>query len=109
LAARAYPIGGGIRNVAQLELLARLRTRVAKQFTWRTEVPMPIEGDLRAWDAALFGPAIRVGIDAETRLRDIQAVDRRVMLKLPVAYSRDAGIVPGRAARRARRALPYSR
>ena len=47
---------------------------------------MPIDGDLRAWDAALFGSSLRIGVDAETRLRDVQAVDRRVMLKL-----RDSG------------------
>ena len=47
---------------------------------------MPIEGDLRAWDAALFGASVKIGVDAETRLRDVQAVDRRVMLKL-----RDSG------------------
>ena len=47
---------------------------------------MPIERDLRAWDAALLMPGLTIGIDAETRLRDVQAVDRRVMLKL-----RDSG------------------
>jgi transcriptional regulator with XRE-family HTH domain len=82
LSARAYPAGGGIRDAGQLKLLERLRVRVANSFTWRTEVAMPIPGDLRAWDAALMGRALRIGVDAETRLRDIQAVDRRVMLKL---------------------------
>ena len=47
---------------------------------------MPIHGDLRAWDAALVAPTFTIGVDAETRLRDIQAVDRRVALKL-----RDSG------------------
>jgi transcriptional regulator with XRE-family HTH domain len=82
LAARAYPAGGGLRDAAQLALLARFRERVATSFTWRTEVVIPIEGDLRAWDAALTRPGLRIGIDAETRLRDVQAVDRRVALKL---------------------------
>jgi hypothetical protein len=48
---------------------------------------MPIVGDLRAWDCVLERPGRRIGIDAETRLRDFQAVDRRVMLKL-----RDSGM-----------------
>ena len=86
LSARAYPSGGGLRDEAQAKLLGRLRNRVGGAFTWRTEVPMPIDGDLRAWDGALIAASLRIGIDAETRLRDVQAVDRRVMLKL-----RDSG------------------
>ncbi len=86
LSARAYPVGGGIRDAAQLALLERLRERVSRLFTWRSELPMPTAGDLRAWDAALIGRDLRIGVDAETRLRDVQAVDRRVMLKL-----RDSG------------------
>jgi transcriptional regulator with XRE-family HTH domain len=86
LSARAYPTGGGLRDEGQLRLLARLRGRLGREFAWRAETPMPIPGDLRAWDVALVAPALRVGIDAETRLRDVQAVDRRVMLKL-----RDSG------------------
>ncbi len=86
LSARAYPVGGGIRDAAQVALIDRLRSRVSAGFVWRTEVPMPIERDLRAWDAALFKPMLRIAIDAETRLRDVQAVDRRIMLKL-----RDSG------------------
>ena len=86
LSARAYPAGGGLRDAAQLALLERLRTRVSGSLSWRSEVPIPTEGDLRAWDAALVCPGLKIGIDAETRIRDIQAVDRRVMLKL-----RDSG------------------
>jgi transcriptional regulator with XRE-family HTH domain len=82
LSARAYPIGLGVRDAAQLELLARLRRRVSSSFVWHTEVPMPIRGDLRAWDAGITRDGIRIGVDAETRLRDAQAVDRRVTLKL---------------------------
>ena len=86
LSARAYPTGGGLRDTAQLALLERLRARTSRSLTWRSEVPIPIDGDLRAWDAALVRQGLTIGIDAETRLRDIQAVDRRVMLKL-----RDSG------------------
>ena len=82
LGARAFPIGGGLRDAGQIALLARFRDRVADAFTWRTEVPMPIEGDLRAWDVGLLLPNLRIGVDAETRLRDVQAVDRRIVLKL---------------------------
>jgi transcriptional regulator with XRE-family HTH domain len=87
LAVRAYPAGRGVRDEAQLALIARLRPLVASTWEWRTEVPIPLAGDPRAWDVVLRGPAASIGVDAETRLRDIQALDRRVMLKL-----RDSGL-----------------
>ncbi len=43
-------------------------------------------GDQRAWDAVLFGLE-RVGVDAETRLYDIQAVQRKTESKW-----RDSGV-----------------
>jgi transcriptional regulator with XRE-family HTH domain len=86
LGAKAYPAGGGLRDAGQVALLNRFRERVSSDFHWRTEVPMPIAGDLRAWDVGLVGAGLRIGVDAKTRLRDLQAVDRRVMLKL-----RDSG------------------
>jgi hypothetical protein len=42
-------------------------------------VPIPIHGDRRAWDA--------IAVEAETRLRDIQALERRIALK-----QRDGGV-----------------
>ena len=48
---------------------------------WRTEVPLLIPGDLRAWDATIVGPGFGVGVEAETRLRDLQAAARRTNLK----------------------------
>ena len=38
-------------------------------------------GDPRAWDALISAGRFRVGVEAETRLRDVQAVTRRVALK----------------------------
>jgi hypothetical protein len=49
--------------------------------TWRTEVPIRIERDLRAWDAVVGGPGWRVPIEAETRLHDVQVLARRTALK----------------------------
>jgi transcriptional regulator with XRE-family HTH domain len=86
LGARAYPSGGGLRDAGQVRLIGRFGPKVSADFTWRTEVTIPIAGDLRAWDVGLFLPGLRIGVDAETRLRDVQEVDRRVMLKL-----RDSG------------------
>jgi transcriptional regulator with XRE-family HTH domain len=81
LSARAYPVGGGLRDQGQIRPLGRLRSSVPPQAGWRTEVPLTRAGDLRAWDAVIRLPRCSIGVDAETRLRDIQAVDRRVMLK----------------------------
>lgn len=84
---RVYLGAGGLRDGAQARLLARLRGQISPGWSWRTEVGMPIAGDLRAWDCVLERPGCTIGIDAETRLRDFQAVDRRAMLKL-----RDSGV-----------------
>jgi hypothetical protein len=86
LSARAYPVGGGLRDASQLRLLGKFKPLVSPPFLWLGEVPMPTRGDLRAWDAGLVRDGLRIGVDAETRIRDAQALDRRVMLKL-----RDSG------------------
>jgi transcriptional regulator with XRE-family HTH domain len=78
---RAFPVGGPIRDRAQLELLAKLRAILPTDLTWRTEVPLRIERDLRAWDAVVGGQGWKVPVDAETRLRDVQALARRAALK----------------------------
>lgn len=81
LSARAYPTGAPLRDKAQLAWLNRLRGQVAAAFTWRTEVPVGAVGDLRVWDAVLSLGGDRMGIKAETRLTDLQAVQRRITLK----------------------------
>jgi transcriptional regulator with XRE-family HTH domain len=81
LAVRAYPAGDAIRDAGQARLLERLRIRVNPALGWSTEVPLPIPGDLRAWDAVIRGPGWRIGVEGETALDDIQAVERRVALK----------------------------
>jgi transcriptional regulator with XRE-family HTH domain len=78
---RTFPVGEPIRDAAQLALLARLRALLPPTIRWRTEVPLNIPGDRRAWDAAIEGPRWRLPVDAETRLRDVQALSRRIALK----------------------------
>ena len=78
---RAFPAGGPIRDRAQLELLAKFRALLPTDLTWRTEVPLRIERDLRAWDAVVGGHGWAVPVDAETRLRDVQSLCRRAALK----------------------------
>lgn len=81
LSVRTFPAGDPIRDVAHAALLERLHVRCHHSFRWRTEVPFPDPGDLRAWDATAVCQTCRIGVEAETRLRDIQAVDRRLGLK----------------------------
>jgi hypothetical protein len=81
LSARAYPAGPALRDAAHLALLERLRKWIGAAFTWRTEVPLGPPGDQRAWDAVLTGIGVRIAVEAETRLRDLQALLRRLELK----------------------------
>lgn len=46
-----------------------------------TEVPLPAAGDPRAWDCVLGLDPTETPVEAETRLRDLQALDRRCALK----------------------------
>jgi len=88
LVVRAYPDGDAVRDAAQLGLLRRFRAVLPAQATWHTEVPLPIRGDRRAWDAVIrFAAREVVAVEAETRFRDAQSVQRRVALK-----KRDGGI-----------------
>jgi hypothetical protein len=82
LSLRAYPVEGSLRDAAQHALLEFFLSLVSPAWRRATEVPLPIAGDLRAWDCVLSGRACTIGVEAETRVRDFQALDRRVMLKL---------------------------
>ena len=46
-----------------------------------TEVPLPTSGERRAWDALIRFAGVRIGVEAETRVRDSQALQRRLALK----------------------------
>jgi transcriptional regulator with XRE-family HTH domain len=81
LSSRPYPGGPPIRDRAHLDLLDRLRQRIAPSLRWLTEVPLLLSNDRRAWDAMIASRDRRVGVEAEQNLRDIQAVQRRVALK----------------------------
>jgi len=78
---RAYPAGDAIRDAGQARILERLRRELPASLGWRTEVPLRIDGDLRAWDAVIIGPAWWLAVEAETVLSDVQAVERRLALK----------------------------
>jgi len=84
---RAYPSGEPVRDGAQLALLARFRTRLPSDLRHRTEVPLGLLGDRRAWDDVVVGPGWSLPVEAESRLHDVQALHRRFALKC-----RDAGV-----------------
>jgi transcriptional regulator with XRE-family HTH domain len=81
LSARAFPAGGPLRDAAHARLLARFRACVASTLRWLAEVPVSNLGDSRAWDATIRGIDFVIGVEAETRVRDLQALDRRIALK----------------------------
>lgn len=89
----AYPGPDPIRDAAQVALLARFRERLHPSLTLRTEIPLPIANDLRAWDGVVGGlrgsdqrPRI-IPTEAETRIHDVRAQFQRIERK-----ARDAEI-----------------
>jgi transcriptional regulator with XRE-family HTH domain len=91
LSVRAYPAGEPIRDVAHAALLGRLRRALHPTLRWQTEVVLPDPRERRAWDAVVSGRdrigSWRIGVEAETRPRDAQALERRLALK-----ERDGGV-----------------
>ena len=82
LVVRAYPDGDPIRDVAHARLLERFRARLHPSVRWRTEVPLHGSTGIRAWDGLAERPPRRAAVEAETRIRDSQALERRLALKL---------------------------
>jgi hypothetical protein len=79
--AQLYP---GVRHVLdapQLTLLNRFRQRIAAQWSWELEVPLPIPRDLRAIDARITSGSVTIAVEAITRLADVQAQVRAAQLK----------------------------
>ena len=87
---RAFPGPDPTLDAGQTALLKRLQARLATNLGFRTEVPLPISGDQRAWDAVidrLRGITPVLPVEAESRFVDGQAQTRRISLKL-----RDSGL-----------------
>jgi transcriptional regulator with XRE-family HTH domain len=84
LAARLYPGGQPLRDEASARRLGAIAEHVAAPLRMRLEVPLPDQPDrteLRAWDAEISGVGERTTLELEMRLRDAQAVERRIALK----------------------------
>ena len=87
IGARAYPSGDPVRDAGQLRLLERFVALLPALARVDREAPLPIAGDPRAWDAIVTLDGRRGGCEAETHLRDIQALERKLATKL-----RDGGV-----------------
>jgi transcriptional regulator with XRE-family HTH domain len=84
MSVRAYPGGSPVRDAAHIERLRRVLDHARAPLTCRTEVPLPPapgRSEQRAWDAMILGAGRRTGVEIEMRLRDGQAVERRLNLK----------------------------
>jgi len=81
---RVFPSGAPVRDVASATRLQTFTKQVRRPLTYRVEVAPPRFDDrpeYRAWDAVLFGHRERTACELEMRLRDVQAVRRRIELK----------------------------
>jgi hypothetical protein len=87
LVAQAVPDGTAYRDAGQHRVLEAIRRCVRGDAPWRAEVPFPNAGDRRSWDAVTRSGGLRVGIEAETRPRDGQELQRRLNQK-----RRDGGV-----------------
>jgi transcriptional regulator with XRE-family HTH domain len=82
LVVRAEQGPGPAIDAGQLAMLARFRRLLPTLPPLATEVPFPSPGDARAWDAMTRLEGRRIAFEAESRLRDAQALDRRCQLKM---------------------------
>lgn len=87
LTMRAFPAGGALRDEGHARLISRFLLLIGEVAARRLEAPIPIVGDLRAWDVLLTLGNTLCGVAAETRLRDWQALLRAERLK-----ARDGGV-----------------
>jgi transcriptional regulator with XRE-family HTH domain len=82
LTVRAYPDGSPARDEGHARLIGRFASLLPPSITLRTEVPLRRPGDLRAWDGELLAGSERCKLEAEMVISDVQALDRRVGLKM---------------------------
>ena len=78
---RAFPAGRRLLDAPQLALWAEFKPHFDRVWQLRTEVPIPIPGDLRAADAVANNGSCTVEVELITRLADFQAQSRSALLK----------------------------
>jgi len=83
-----HPLGDPIRDAGQQLVAGRLLKNVATPpYVVFREALLPLPGDRRAWDLLLRLGALRIGVEIETRIRDVQALVRRIRER-----ERDGGV-----------------
>jgi transcriptional regulator with XRE-family HTH domain len=87
LSVRCFPAAGRLRDAAHVALVRRFLAQLHHAVVRTIEAPIPLDRDQRAWDVLLSMGPVTIGVAAETRLRDIQALLRREQAK-----QRDAGV-----------------
>lgn len=78
LSASLHATGDPIRDQGHQALSARFRALLAPAFRVAAEVPLPSPGDGRSWDLFLRLDTILIGVELETRIRDVQWLVRRI-------------------------------
>ncbi|MDQ3937322.1 MAG: helix-turn-helix transcriptional regulator [Chloroflexota bacterium] len=78
LSASLHPEGEPIRDKGHQALISRFRALLSASFKVRAEVPLPGPGDPRVWDLVLTLGHVLFGVEAETRIRDMQRLVRRI-------------------------------
>lgn len=79
---RCFPSGAPIRDLGHVRLIEKLLAESHPSINWELEKVLPIPGDLRAFDLVGSVEKVRIGVAAETRLRDVQALLRRENAKV---------------------------
>lgn len=87
LGAGLHPAGDPIRDKGHQALINRFRALLSPAFKVLAEVPLPTPGDRRSWDLLLRLPAQLIGVEVETRMRDMQRLVRHVHQR-----ERDGGV-----------------
>jgi transcriptional regulator with XRE-family HTH domain len=87
LSAGLSPRGDGIRDQGQQRAIERFLGEVAHEYRRTREVLLPLPGDRRSWDLLLRLDDLLIGVEVETRIRDIQALVRRIRER-----ERDGGV-----------------
>lgn len=73
-----HPAGIPLRDKGHEALIGRLTRLLSAEWKITREAPFPNPGDPRSWDLLLRRGHYLVGIEAETRIRDVQALVRRM-------------------------------
>lgn len=81
LSVKLWPVGGGIRDAAQVRYIGAFIARVGRAWHVTLEAPIRLPGDLRAVDILLVAGSLRIAVEVVTRLADLQAQVRAAQLK----------------------------